>query len=156
MMVQSQPRPLTGRKVLVIVVSAFSIIVTVNLVMAYFAVNTFPGLEVRNSYVSSQGFNDRLARQRALGWETDAAMQAGVLTLQITGPDGAPAAVETITAILGRPTTERDDRTVAFTRSGDGFVATIDADYGNWDLRFTAVSAEGVEFSQRIGLIHRR
>ncbi|MDZ4134978.1 MAG: FixH family protein, partial [Paracoccaceae bacterium] len=41
---------LTGRKVLVITVSAFAVIIGVNLLLAYKAVSTFPGLEVKNSY----------------------------------------------------------------------------------------------------------
>jgi len=60
-------RKLTGRHVLLIFVAAFGVIISVNLVLAYSAVNTFPGLEVRNSYVASQTFNDRKAAQEALG-----------------------------------------------------------------------------------------
>lgn len=156
MMVQTDPRALTGRKVLAITVGAFGIIIAVNLVMAWFAVNTFPGLEVRNSYVASQGFNDRLARQRALGWQTEAEMRGGQLTLRITGADGAPAPVAALSAILGRPTTEREDRVPEFVFQGDAWVAQIDADYGNWDLRLTATAPDGTEFAQRIGLIHLR
>ena len=61
-------RELTGRHVLVITVSAFAVIIGVNLTLAYQAVATFPGLEVQNSYVAGQGFNDRKAAQEALGW----------------------------------------------------------------------------------------
>jgi hypothetical protein len=44
------------------------VIISVNLLLAFKAVSTFPGLEVKNSYVASQGFNDRKAAQEALGW----------------------------------------------------------------------------------------
>jgi nitrogen fixation protein FixH len=36
----------------------------VNLLMAYQAISTFPGLEVKNSYVASQKFDERNARKR--------------------------------------------------------------------------------------------
>ena len=48
-------RELTGGKVLAITVSAFAIIIGVNVLLAFKAVSTFPGLEVENSYVASQG-----------------------------------------------------------------------------------------------------
>lgn len=156
MMAGSTPRELTGRMVLAITVTAFGIIIAVNVVMAWFAVETFPGLEVRNSYVASQGFNQRLADQRRLGWQTDAEMRGGTLTVWITGADGAPAQVASISGILGRPTTEREDMSPEFSYRDGAFVAPVDVDYGNWDLRLTAIAPDGTEFNQRIELIHRR
>lgn len=155
-MVDAKPRELTGRMVLAITVSAFAVIIAVNVVMAWFAVETFPGLEVRNSYVASQGYNERAAAQRALGWQADAEMRGGTLTVRITGTDGTPAHVSALSAILGRPTTEREDMSPEFHYIGGEFVAPVDVDYGNWDLRLTAAAADGTEFTQRIGLIHRR
>ena len=46
-------KELTGRKVLAITVGFFAVIIAVNLFMAFKAVGTFPGLEVKNSYVAS-------------------------------------------------------------------------------------------------------
>lgn len=155
-MAETQGRELTGRKVLAIVLSAFGVIIAVNMVMAYSAVNTFPGLEVQNSYIASQGFNERLAAQRALGWQTEARMEGGTLRVSITDADGRPARVAELSAILGRPTTEREDVAPDFVFDGRAWVADIEADYGNWDLRLNAVAPDGTEFAQRIGLIHRR
>lgn len=61
-------KPLTGRKVLMILLAAFGTILAVNMTLLYNAVKTFPGLEVKNSYVASQTFDDRDIAQRALGW----------------------------------------------------------------------------------------
>lgn len=146
---------LTGRKVLAITVGAFAVIIGVNLVMAWYAVQTFPGLEVRNTYVASQGFNDRLRAQGALGWRTDADLTGGVLSVRITDRTGAPAPVETIEAILGRPTTERQDIRPALVYRDGAYVAEVEADYGNWDLRISAVALDGTPFAFRLGLIHR-
>jgi len=41
----SEGRPLTGRKVLLIILAFFGVIITVNLVLAFNAIRTFPGLE---------------------------------------------------------------------------------------------------------------
>ena len=42
-------RELTGRHVLAITLTAFGVIIAVNLMMAFKAVSTFPGLETPNS-----------------------------------------------------------------------------------------------------------
>jgi hypothetical protein len=47
---------------------AFAVIIAVNLAGLQ-AVSTFPGLEVKNSYVASQGFNAARRAQEALGWK---------------------------------------------------------------------------------------
>ncbi|WP_181954492.1 FixH family protein [Pararhodobacter zhoushanensis] len=153
-MADTAGRELTGRKVLAITVSAFSVIIGVNLVMAYYAVGTFPGLEVANSYVASQGFNDRMRAQQALGWTTEADMTGGQLTVRITTASGDPAPVAAITAILGRPTTEREDTIPDLAFNGAAYVAPVDVDYGNWDLRISAESADGTQYDYRVGVIH--
>lgn len=145
-------RPLTGRKVLTIVVSAFGVIIAVNLVMAYWAVSTFPGLEVRNSYIASQGFNERLAEQRALGWQVAAEIEGGTLTVVFTDVSGAPVPVADFRATLERPTHARDDQAPAFVRDGNRFTAPVALGVGNWNLRIVATSIDGREFTQRLPL----
>lgn len=155
-MAQSGERELTGRRVLFITLGAFGVIVAVNLVMAWLALSTFPGLEVRNSYVASQGFNDRLARQRALGWVTEADLTGGRLRVRITDATGALADVSSLLVTLGRPTTERDDQVPEMRFDGTAHVADVDVDYGNWNITLQATAADGTDFRQRIGLIHTR
>lgn len=156
MTAQSTEPRLTGRMVLAITVTCFGVIIAVNLLMAWFAVSTFPGLEVRNSYVASQGFNDRMRAQQALGWTTEATLTGGRLAIRITGADGNPAPVATISAILGRPTTEREDVTPELQFQGGAFVADVDAAPGNWDLRITAEAGDGTAYTYRLGVIHQR
>jgi len=155
-MARSGPKELTGRGVLIITLSAFGVIIGVNLIMAYVAIDTFPGLEVRNSYVASQGFNERLARQRALGWTTDASLINQRLRIRISAAEGATAPVETLSATLGRPTTAREDFEPEMRFEDGAYVADVDVDYGNWNLLLSATAADGSEFRQRIGLIHQR
>lgn len=149
-------KELTGRGVLMITVGAFAIIIGVNLVMAFFAINTFPGLEVQNSYVASQGFNQRLSSQRALGWTTEADLTGGRLRLQVTADDGAPVEVSSLDVTLGRPTTEREDIHPDMHYTQGAYVADVDVDYGNWNLHIVATAADGTEFRQRLGLVHHR
>lgn len=148
-------RPLTGRHVLIIAVTSFGVVIAVNLALAWFALRSFPGVEVANSYVASQGFNDRLADQRALGWGTRVEVAASELRLYVTAPDGAPAQIATLTATLGRPTHMRDDITPAFAPIPGGFAAPVDLAPGNWNLRLRATAPDGTPFERRISFHHQ-
>jgi nitrogen fixation protein FixH len=48
---------------------AFGLIIAVNLTLAFNAIRTFPGLEVKNSYVASQSFDRDRQAQTALDWQ---------------------------------------------------------------------------------------
>lgn len=147
-------RKLTGWHVLAIAVGAFGIIIAVNVFMAFKAVSTFPGLETRNSYVSSQSFNGDRAAQEALGWTVTPTMSGETLMLMITGADGLPVTVKEIGGILGRATHVDDDQKPAFRRTMSGaYVAEVGAlDYGKWELRLTATAKDGTAFRQLIEL----
>lgn len=145
---------LTGRHVLGVFLGAFGVIIAVNLAMAWFAVSTFPGVEVQNSYVASQGFNTRLADQRALGWQTRVEVAGGELRLYVSDPNG-DADVADLTATLGRATHTRADTTPDFYRIPGGFAAPVALEPGNWNLRMVATAADGTEFRQRISFWHR-
>lgn len=146
---------MTGRKALAIFVGAFSVIISVNLLLAYSAVSTFPGLEVQNSYVSSQGFNDRLAAQTALGWEVRLEVSEGVMRVHFTHADGTAAEVAGMQATLGRATHVRDDTTPAFEYANGTFSAPVTLEPGNWNLRLVATAPDGTEFRQRISFWQR-
>ncbi|MCC5987547.1 MAG: FixH family protein [Pararhodobacter sp.] len=146
---------MTGGKVLGIFLGAFGIIFTVNIFMAYNAVSTFPGLEVQNSYVASQGFNDRLAAQQALGWEVAVEVAEGELRVHFTDAEGNPVSVTGMTATLGRATHTRDDVAPEFSYRRGTFSAPVELEHGNWNLRLLATAPDGTEFQQRISFWHR-
>ncbi|MCB2094055.1 MAG: FixH family protein [Rhodobacteraceae bacterium] len=145
-------RELTGRKVFVIAASAFAVIIGVNLTMAFQAVRTFPGLEVRNSYVASQVFDAERAAQQKLGWTLDPGYAQGRLTLVFRDAAGRPADVERLTATVGRTTEAADDVTPEFTYSGGVFSAPVALEPGKWMLLLEAFAPDGTRFHQRIDL----
>ncbi|PVA11173.1 nitrogen fixation protein FixH [Pelagivirga sediminicola] len=145
-------REITGRHVLFGFVAAFGVIIGVNLLLAYSAVSTFPGLEVENSYVASQQFDDRRGAQEALGWTVDARHRSGILTLAITDTAGKPVEVAELDAVLGRATHVRDDTAPDFRFDGAAYVAPVDLAPGNWNIRMEAVAADGTLFQQRVVL----
>ncbi len=146
---------MTGRKVLIIAVSSFGVILAANLTLAFNAVSTFPGLEVDNSFVASQNFNQELAEQLALGWDVKARHEDGVLTLSITDPEGQPVRVAHLDAVLGAATHVRDDQTPDFRFQEGAYRAPVELGPGNWNIRMHAVAADGTEFRQRV-VLHLR
>lgn len=146
-------RKITGTHVLIGFVSAFGIIIAVNVYLAVSAVRTFPGLEVKNSYVASQEFNARKAAQEALGWEISADHKDGVLLLTITDANG-PVEVQSLSATLGRATTVADDLNPDFTFDGSAYAAPVELEDGNWNIRMLAVAPDGTTFEQRV-ILHK-
>ena len=142
---------LTGWHVLAIFGSAFAVIISVNMVLAYQAVNTFPGLEVKNSYVASQRFDKDRAAQLALGWSVSAELQDNILVLKIDDNVG-PVEPAILSATFGRATHVGQDQIPEFVHNGDAFVADVgDIDHrGNWNLRLVAEAETGQLFRQRI------
>ena len=115
-------REFTGKHALIVFVSAFAIIIGVNLVLAFSAVKTFPGLEVKNSYVASQEFDVRKDAQEALGWTVRAEAASGQLRLSFTDKAGNPVEVSELKAVLGRATHVKEDVEPAFTFDGTAYV----------------------------------
>lgn len=149
-------RELTGRHVLVMTICAFGVIIAVNLLMAFKAIGTFPGLEVRNSYVASQQFDRDRAAQQALGWTAQAAYHDQMLTLEILDMQGDHPMIRSLSATIGRPTHIRDDQELALTHEGGVFSAPLDLAPGAWIIHLNAIAADGTEFRQRLSHISRQ
>lgn len=148
----SEPRKLTGYHVLAIFGGAFAVIIGVNLVLATQAIRTFPGLEVKNSYVASQTFDADRAAQLALGWSVTAGIERGQLRLRFEGRNG-PVEPRLDSVILGRPTYTGQDRKPELVFDGTEFTAPVEGiEPGNWDLWIEATAGDGTRFHQRLDL----
>lgn len=145
-------RQFTGKHALAVFVAAFGVIISVNLLLAYNAVKTFPGLEVKNSYVASQEFNKRLQEHQTLGWAIRAEVSGGLLILYITDKTGAPVEVAELQAVVGRATHVKDDFSPEFTFDGQAYATPAVLGKGNWNIRLIAKDSAGAEFVQRVPL----
>ncbi|SIS64628.1 nitrogen fixation protein FixH [Phaeovulum vinaykumarii] len=145
-------KPLTGARVLAIAVGAFAVIIGVNLVMAFQAVSTFPGLEVKNSYVASQTFEGDRAAQEALGWTVTPEYdpERKILSFAIRDRAGNPARVQSLEVLVGRRTHVRDDRRPEMAYVGGFFQTGIDLAPGKWLIHLTATAPDGTLFRQRL------
>ena len=143
-------RELTGRHVLVITLSAFGVIIAVNLFMAFMAVGTFPGLEVKSSYVASQSFDRDRAAQEALHWAVTPKYDGQEMLLTIRDQTGYPAHLKDLQVTVGRPSHMRDDLTPEFTYSNGTFRAPLQLASGVWVIHLSATALDGTVFRQRI------
>jgi nitrogen fixation protein FixH len=148
--------PLTGRKVFFGMAGAFGVILSVNLFLAYSAIATFPGLEVKNTYVASQNFDADRRAQLALGWTVSADVSGEELHLNITDTEGRPVEVADLDVIFGRATNVRDDQTPDFVFTGTKYVAPVITAPGNWNLRMEATAQDGTAFRQRVVVLVQR
>ena len=145
-------RELKGWHVATMFCVGFGIIISVNLTLAFNAVATFPGLEVGNSYVASQQFEERRTAQQALGWTAEADYDGAAFTLQLTDANALPATVAEMDVTVGRTTHVSADVTPALVFDGAAWRAPLDLDAGHWQVRLSAVADDGTLFEQRIPL----
>jgi nitrogen fixation protein FixH len=102
--------------VLAMLVSFFVVVASVNGYMIRAAVSTFPGTEVKNSYVASQAYNGEIAAMRAQaerGWKVDVTLRrqgaGAVLDLDVRDAAGQPVRGLALTARLAHPVDSRID-----------------------------------------------
>jgi nitrogen fixation protein FixH len=147
----ASPKPLTGRKVLAMLVAFFGVVFGVNLLMMKLAIDTLPGTEVDSAYSASLAYENEIAAahdQNARNWKVDAHVARGAdgaATLQVEARDenGKPMSGLKFAGRFERPTDRRADRPVALAEMGIGIYrgsAPLIA-AGQWDLVLEAVAA---------------
>lgn len=149
-------KELTGRKVFAIIATGFSVIIGVNVTMAYSAISTFPGLVVKNGYIASQTFDREREAQEALGLQIAAGYAEGEVKIVIDSVAAIPVDVQELDVSVGRATHDRSDQELALVRSGGAFTAPVDLAPGAWVLRMNGVASDGTPFRQNLGLAVRR
>ena len=126
----------TGKHMAAVFVGGFGVVIAVNLVMASYAVSSFHGTVVDNSYVASQNYNDWLSKaeaSKALGWQAVPERRADgrVVIETMAVPEGA-----IITAEAERPIGDRETLRLTFAPQGQGrWVANEPLAPGRWRLR---------------------
>jgi nitrogen fixation protein FixH len=131
-------RRFTGWHMTGIIVAMFGIVIAVNFLMAGYAIGTFGGTVVDNSYVASQRFNQWLGEaraQRRLNWAVDATVEPGrIVVVTARGPGGAMN--DAVVAVVAtHPLGRLPQQALAFRRDGEGrFVATRPLPAGRWLL----------------------
>lgn len=137
----------TGKHMALVFVGGFGVVIAVNLVMASFAVSSFHGTVVDNSYVASQNYNgwlDKAEASKALGWQAvpNRRDDGRVVVETMAVPEGA-----TITAEAQRPLGARETVQLTFSPEGQGrWLTNEPLAPGRWRLRI-AIRAGGQEWA---------
>jgi nitrogen fixation protein FixH len=137
-------KPLTGRKVLLILVAFFAVVIGVNVTMMRLAILTLPGTEVDSAYSASLGYEKEIRAahdQSARNWRVDAHLERaadGAALLQVEARDegGRPVTGLKFQGRFERPTDKRADLAVALAEVGSGvYRGRLEAIApGQWDL----------------------
>ena len=142
-------RQFTGRHMLIIMLAFFGVVVAVNFVMAGFAVSTFGGRVVDNSYVASQKYNDWLAEaraQRAAGWSGELTLDAQRRPLLVASLGGGSLAGAKVSAVAQHPVGREADVPLSFDEVSPGvYRADAALPAGRWNLHVTA-ARDGLVF----------
>lgn len=132
----------TGRHMTAILLAFFVVVIAVNVVMARYALSTFGGVVVENSYVASQHFNrwlDEAASENAR--DLHAAMsRTGDNRVSVIIAGKAVGAK--VAAVARHPLGRMADRTLHFDGVGEGrFVSRETLPAGRWRLRLELTAA---------------
>ena len=149
-------RPLTGRKVLAMLIAFFGVVIGVNVTMAKLAIKTLPGTEVDSAYTASLGYEKEILAARdqsARHWKVDAHIErlaggAALLQVEARDRDGRPVTGLKFQGRFERPTDKRADLAIALAEVGIGiYRGRLDAVApGQWDLVLEGDNASGRMF----------
>jgi len=138
------PKPLTGRKVLFMLVAFFGVVIGVNMIMMRLAIKTLPGTEVDSAYSASLAYEKEISAardQNARNWKVDAHVErsgqgGATLQVEVRDHDGRPMSGLKFQGHFERPADKRSDQAVTLAETGIGIYrgsATLIAP-GQWDL----------------------
>jgi len=149
-------RPLTGRKVLAMLIAFFGVVIGVNVTMAKLAIKTLPGTEVDSAYTASLGYETEILAARdqsARNWKVDAHIErlaggAALLQVEARDRDGRPVTGLKFQGRFERPPDKRADLAIALAEVGIGiYRGRLDAVApGQWDLVLEGDNASGRMF----------
>jgi nitrogen fixation protein FixH len=154
---RSRRNELTGRTVLVCLLSFFALVAGVNALMIRAAVSTFGGIETENAYQAGLAFSEQIAAARAqdaLHWRVEAKVSpsegASLIELTVHDEGNRPAAGLQAGGRLAHPTDRRADRALSFGERAPGtYRARTDAVHGQWILEIELSRAGEPPFRSR-------
>jgi len=133
-------KPLTGAKVLAILVGFFVVVFGVNFLMAYDAMSTFRGEAARNAYETGLKYNSEIAAAAAQNerhWKVDVTMADG-FAATFRDADGHAVEGLAVTGAFAAPADAKRDRAFALVETSPGVYAGAAAPAGVWDLQISA------------------
>ncbi len=135
-------RVLTGRKVMLMLVAFFGLMLLVNFIMATMAVKTFSGLDADNPFDTGLAYNKEITAakaQAALGWTVEMNRTPSGAGTQVTATvkdnAGQPVRGLDVTIHFYYPATRKLDHDVTASPVADGvYAGAAQLGPGRWDV----------------------
>lgn len=146
----------TGWHMLTIVLLFFGTIISVNIFMATKAIQSWTGLVVKNSYVASQQFNEKLDASHAqaqLQLKVSLTYKDGSLILMLANKHDVPVALEDVQISLSRPIGVKLDRTLKLSQIEAGYAIVEEIPPGVWNVVIHALMPGQPDFNYRARLV---
>jgi nitrogen fixation protein FixH len=147
--------PKRGRWIPWVFVGGMLLVVVVNAMLVFASVSTFTGVTTGHAYDRGRAYNhvlEEAARQDALGWRAQVALDGEVLSVSITDREGLPVGGR-VEGVLLRPL-EGAELALDFAAAGPGrFIAFAHAPgKGQWEARLAlhGVRGERLDIRERI------
>ena len=124
---------ITGRHVLIGMLSLFALVLAVNGVLVYFALTSFTGLETEDAYRRGLAYNQTIAAAEAQdkrGWRVDLGQSPGLngkdwqLRARFQDRHGAAIRGLDVSAVVRRPSHSQDDSSLVLRWANDGYYET--------------------------------
>ncbi|MBK1659396.1 FixH family protein [Paracraurococcus ruber] len=135
-------------------VGGMVLVLLVNLGMVYAAVSTFTGVTIGRSYDKGRAYNhvlEEAARQDALGWRPQVALEGGTLRVTVRDREGLPVTGR-LDGVLRRPVEGTEAAVSAAALAPGTWVAEAPVRSGLWEarLRLTAADGRHLDIRQRL------
>jgi nitrogen fixation protein FixH len=137
-------RPVTGRKVLIWLLSFFGVVMAVNIIFMKLALQTLPGVVTESSYRVGNAYNKDITaarQQETLHWSVGLHVERrvdGTAMVKVDAKDaeGKPLNGLTFRVVLRRPTDVRADAQATLNETGNGLYRGTAQDVlaGVWDV----------------------
>ena len=154
--IATQPKPITGKHVLIGIISFFGVVMSVNFLFVYFAIDSWTGLTAHDSYRKGLEYNQTLAdadRQAALGWKTIVPYEEERLYIEVKEHAGVPLLASNVSVLVRRPTHENLDISLVMSLDGNRYSAPLRLPKaGQWDIEVTV--QRGADSYRMIHRIH--
>jgi len=141
MTMRTAPRPFTGWHMTGILVGFFAIVMAVNFAMARFALSSFGGTVVDNSYVASQHYNELLAKAEAqdrLGWQPSVWLDRTRHVRVTLARQDAKLPIESAKAMIHHPLGRLPSQALVMVGDGQGgMISTRMLPQGRWRVELS-------------------
>ncbi|MEM9939657.1 MAG: FixH family protein [Pseudomonadota bacterium] len=140
-------KKLKGWHVLLIMLAFFGVMFAVNGVFLYHAITSFPGEDVKKSYVQGLNYNqtlDQRMAQSALGWSAEAGLEGETFIFRLSDDEGEALSNYAVFGELRRLATQDEDTALIFDAglNGEYSASTAALSPGQWQARINVLDRD--------------